>query len=326
MGIRLQQWPTAKLPEERTPFEEVLGVEGGGSPYGSSVMKGLRICPRSYALKHIVGLTPEVRYGDDPIDVGLLFHHALCEYYRVFQRAKVRTTHLPTKREAEREAYRSLAPFRTHTDWEEPVAEVEHLLAAYFEGHAEDDFEVLAAEWTLIARRKRIAPDGTIQRIVYSARLDTVVRCHTRGGIWILEHKSMKQASATVLEGYQMDLQIVGQVQLVHWQRPKIARHLRGVIIDIITRHKTPQLYRVEVCPSPQHRKAFVRSLYDWEETKKLWERLGWPMAFGNCSGGPQYFKKCQFFDVCHGHPLDTVEDFLDKDPPFGWTKRTRTC
>ena len=48
------------------------------------------------------------------------------------------------------------------------------------------------------------------------------------------------------------------------------------------------------------------------------YEKLGWPKHLGNCTGAARYFQRCGFFDVCHGHPADTVEELRD-NPPFGY-------
>jgi hypothetical protein len=315
-----------RIPKRR-PVEEVLGVEGGASPRGSSYWKAMRVCPRESALREVAHLIP-LGQSQTNLDVGLLFHHALENYYRVLQVSQAQAERQkPWKKrqigqeqrewcwggavEAERAAWISIRSFDGEPGYEEIYEEVARLVGSYFEFYRNKDL------WRIVAVEETLQySDATME---YSARLDLIVEDLEHGGLWVIEHKTAKTASADLLEGYQMDLQILGQVWLIDacvdlTNMPL----LKGVKINITTKHKTPQHHRVEVCPSTAHLDSFELEQRNSFEMRRVYAKLGWPKHLGNCTGAARYFKRCGFFDVCHGHPSDTVEELRD-NPPFGY-------
>lgn len=318
-----------KTPKDtpRRKVEEVLGVEGGASPRGSSYWKALRVCPRESALRNIAKLVP-MGTSQTALDVGLLFHHALENYYLVLQASQARAEReRPLKKrklgleqqewcwsgmaEAERAAWLSIKQFSAEEGYEEIYAEVERLVGSYLEFYRRKDlWRVVSVEETL-----QYADAG----MAYSARLDLIVEDLSAGGLYVIEHKTARSASADVLEGYQMDMQILGQVWLLgacvdFTSLPT----LKGVRVNITTKHKTPQHHRVEVLPSNLHLKSFEDEQRNLFAVAAYYAKLGWPKHLGNCTGAARYFQRCGFFDVCHGHPADTVEELRD-NPPFGY-------
>jgi intein/homing endonuclease len=142
----------------------------------------------------------------------------------------------------------------------------------------------------------------------------------------LITHNTAKSFTEDLIEGYQLDQQIVGQVWLLHacvdlTQYPT----LKGVTINLTSKTKTPKHQRVDVCPSNKHIVAFEESLRAWNAVVPTFERHGWPKALGNCSGPMHYFKKCEFFDVCHGWPDVSVAQFLRRPPPLGFVTKEET-
>jgi hypothetical protein len=301
--ITLNKPTQASIPrEQRRPADVVLGVPGGASPRGSTYWKRLRTCPREGAL-YAIGLR-KTGSGSEALDAGLLFHQALEVYYRSLANGGKAF-------EAEAEAWAGLEPIKGEPGYEETYAEVERLVAAYFEHYRNQD------RWTVIAVEETLEYHGAFE---YSARLDLIVEDHERKGMWVVEHKTARSINQSLLTGYQMDMQILGQVWLLQQcvdlsQYPK----LQGVLINIVTKHAAPRFERVEVLPSKYHLAAFTESMAAQHQLARVYAQLGHPKYLGNCTGGVRYFSTCDFFDLCHGRPEASADFWGDTEPPFGF-------
>lgn len=334
--------------KERRPPAVVLGIaDHGASPRGNSYWKTMRSCPREHALQNVVGLKRE---GDqEALTVGLAFHHALEVYYRAIQahqHALGTTAERPdiatpeyfwgAAGAAEKAAWKALDPMAHEPGYEDTYAELERMLASYFDCHRRSDrWRIIAVEETLEYADAGAPPEiynlagevwereGTGRPpLEYSARLDLIVEDYDHGGMWIVEHKSARSITEDLIEGYQLDQQILGQVWLLktcvdlsHYPQ------LRGVTINLTTKHKQPKHQRVEVMPSKRHLAAFEESLRAWNAVAPTFADLGYPKALGNCSGPAHYFKKCPYFEVCHGQPSASVSDLVAAEPPMGFIK-----
>jgi len=277
----------------RRSVGEVLGILDGPSKAGSTYWKMVRRCPREAALYRLGLRGPST----EALDVGKLFHHGLEHYYLAQQRGA-------GLEDREREALESVQAFQHEEGYEETYGEVERLLTAYV-AHvrtvAQDDWEVLAVEENVEYQHGRI---------VYTSRLDLVVKDREDGGAWLVEHKSLRTTSAETQLGYQMDLQILGQVWLAancfDWsQLPPF----RGVIVNITTKHRHPRVERLRVMPSADHLAAFEAHLHELETIERHNGEMGHPKFFGNCTGAPRYFSRCTYYDICFNRPRATVED-----------------
>jgi hypothetical protein len=324
----------------------VLGIMNpGASARGNSYWKLMRSCPREHALQSIVGLRRE---GDqEALTVGLTFHHALEVYYRCIQAhqyALGTTAERPdiaspeyfwgATEAAEKLAWKSIDAMASEPGYEDTYAELERMLASYFDCHRRTDkWRILAVEETLEYadegrwRSNIDIPGGredtqTAGPMEYSARLDLIVEDYSAGGMWIVEHKTARSITEDLLSGYQMDQQILGQAWLLR-ACVDLTRYpaLRGVNVNITSKHKTPKHERCQVMPSRRHLAAFEGSMRSWNALKPAFEHHGWPKALGNCSGPAHYFKKCPYFDVCHGQPEASVADLVRADAPLGYVK-----
>ncbi len=334
---------TPTFNKDRRPPDEVLGiVNPGASARGNSYWKLMRSCPREHALQHIVGLGHE---GDqEALTVGLTFHHALEVYYKAIQAHQWALGTTATRPDiaspeyfwgatgaAEKAAWHSIEPMSTEPGYEDTYEELERMLASYLDVYRRTDrWRIVAIEETL-----EYADDGfeditwkgdpphIVGPLEFSARLDLIVEDYDRGGLWIVEHKSAKAITEDLLSGYQMDQQILGQVWLMD-RCVDLSQYplLRGVVINITSKHKKTQHQRVDVCPSKRHLAAFEDSMRSWNDLAGAFENHNWPKALGNCSGPAHYFKKCPYFDVCHGQPDATVADLVRQDAPLGFIKK----
>ena len=161
--------------------------------------------------------------------------------------------------------------------------------------------------------------------IEYSARLDLIVEDYTRGGMWVVEHKSARSITPELLAGYQLDQQVLGQLWLLeHCVDLSAYPSLRGVLVNITTKHKTgPKLERLEVSRSRKHLAAFESSMRSWYEVAQVLEDLDWPQALGSCAGPSRYFSRCDYYDLCFGHPDVSVEQLVREEPPLGFIRKT---
>jgi hypothetical protein len=345
MLIRLNKAkPKKSWNDERRKPSVVLGiVDPGASARGNSYWKEMRGCPREHALSKIVRLKRE---GDqEALTQGLIFHHALEHYYRAiqaWQHAMGTTAERPNivndeylfgcLPEAERAAWQSVEAVRNEPGYEDTWAMTERMLTNYFETYRRQDrWRIIAVEETLEYRDgggiipmndNKLSTERAKPPMEYSARLDLIVEDYDRGGMWVVEHKSAKAITEDLLEGYQLDQQIVGQVFLLQrcvdlTQYPP----LKGVLINITSKHVKTQFQRPEVCPSRYHVAAFEESLRAWNDIRGAFEDNGWPKALGNCSGPAHYFKKCAYFDICHGKPELSVAQLMRTEPPIGFVR-----
>jgi hypothetical protein len=316
--------PKSDRVEGRRRPDEVLGIKGGASPWGNSTWKRLRSCPREHALAVVAGIRS--MSDSEALTQGIIFHHALEAFYRYIQQHQRPYDAMKRKTDgflyggipdAEGFAWKAIKPFIAEDGYSKTYTAIERMLASYFDTfRRQDRWRIIAVEETL-----QYADDG----MIYSARLDLIVEDYDRRGMWIVEHKSAKAITDTLLSGYQLDQQILGQAWLLTRcvdlsKYPK----LRGVLVNITTKTATPKHERVEVMPSRYHLDEFERSMRSWYDIMPVFEELGWPKALGNCAGPAQYFSKCDYFDLCYGRPEATVEELSGADDalPFGYMRR----
>lgn len=303
-----------KMPPRRR-VEDVLQIVGGASPRGSSYWKRVRRCPREHGL-YSIGLRKGAERSE-ALDLGLLFHHALEVYFKTVQLYQSKLTkrdeefYWGSAAAAEKAAWDSIAPFADEEGYSSTYARVEKMLIQYFENYRRRD------RWRIIAVEETLIYDEA--DLTYTARLDLIVECADRGGMWIVEHKTAQSITEDLLHNYALDLQIVGQVWLMQ-QVIDLDEYppLRGVLVDIMTKPKStkhgsitvPKFERFEVCPSREHVEEFYNSMVQWTAVSQTFEQLGWPKALGNCAGGMRFFRKCPYFDLCDTRPKASVADF----------------
>lgn len=312
---------------DRRSTEEVLALPpSSASAWGSTTWKRMRLCPREHALYQL-GLRPQRR--KEALDTGLLFHYALEAYFRSIQEQQKALTaagevsssddnyHYPLRVAAEQAAWAVIEPFVREPGYEETANKLEKLLVTYLESYRRTD------RWVVLAVEETLTYSG--EDFEYTARLDLIVYDVDLGMLFIVEHKTAGTITDDLLQSYEMDLQILGQVWLLHRcvDLSKLPPY-GGVIVDIITtRNNPPRVHRQRVLPSKYHVASFAEEQRKWAAVKDAFEALGWPKAFGSCAGAARFFKSCTYYDLCHGHPGHSVEDweeeFKARGAPFGF-------
>jgi hypothetical protein len=317
---------TVNTREDPTPRRR-LGIvadlkDTGASPFGSTYYKRLLACPREFAFHSVIGFVPEVL--SDALSTGWLFHHCLEKHYCCVQAHQQR---YPTvvddpgyfwggEHEGMAQAYQALAPFEGEVGYEKVAGDVRRMLDAYFERYVRRD------KWRILAVEETITYQGEFD---YSTRLDLLIEDLERGGMWIVETKTARAITQELLDNYQLDLQILGQVWLVKkcvdlTQYPRF----QGVKINIATKHAQPQLVRTDVAPSDGHLKAFYDSQVSWSRLRSVMEKLGWPQSLGHCAGYARGYSRCTYFDLCHGQPRMSVAQWAGEEPPYGFLREAR--
>lgn len=304
----------AKPDPERRPAADVVGAtDAGASSRGSTFYKSLLMCPREHGLAYEARFRPAAT--SEPLTLGWLHHHCLELYYTAIFEAGGLTSNREARREGMRRAYAAIEAVEAEPGYTATAGALRRMVDGYFEQYdGQDNWKVLAVEETLQYQ-------GGFE---YTARLDLIIEDLDDGGLWIVEHKSARSVTADLIDNYQMDMQILGQVWLLHAcvDLSQYARFM-GVRVNIVTKHKEPRFARVDVCPSRYHLAAFEQSISQWVQVRTVMESLQWPQAFGHCSGFSRGYGKCQFYEVCHGHPELGIEDWKQQDePPEGFERK----
>jgi hypothetical protein len=288
----------------RLPLHTVLGESepSSGSIYGSSRWKRVLSCSREHALYDVVGLRSEK--PQEALDTGTIFHKCLELYY-----SGLKTTKDTVK--AEELVWKAMRPMETATGWEKEWGTVERMVTNYFNTYAQRDrFEVLDVEVTLQTRQ-----DG----FPYSARLDTLIvdKAVKGGALWVLEHKSASRIDNDTVDGYSLDLQVLGQYYLV--ERCYLSKKLppfMGVMVNIVTKHVSTQFERVRVQPSREMVNQFVLDMKRAEQMRKIAENLKYPRNLASCV---RRYGRCQYFEVCRNYPNQNIFD-MDSFSLSGYT------
>jgi hypothetical protein len=104
-------------------------------------------------------------------------------------------------------------------------------------------------------------------------------------GVYIIEHKTSGRFDKSTLEGWTNDGEIIGQVML--YKRMRLEERfgpLRGVIVNICGKQKTPKYARVIVSPSKLQLENHARDLKFWEAFRQLCKAQdNFPRSRANC-------------------------------------------
>lgn len=341
---KLSRRDVEDLKAPRKPPHEVLGVFGGGSPFGSTRYKTRRLCPFEDGLVTVAKLRPSRNH--EALDLGWVVHQGWETYYQTIKDYQSTWDGVPSKMsarkeffygalpEAERAALDTVDTFKKVENyggtWEAASRIISHYVDHY---RREDMWEVLAVEETLIYEEELPEPivlfnsDGSEAvrqtHFRYSARLDAVIVEHTPGrsnGLQIVECKTAKMISEDLLHGYQQDMQILGQQWLLERCVDLDAYPpFKGVCVNIASKHKTPQFERVSCIGSPYHLQAFEDSTRRWALANLFLGELNYPKALGSCAGALRGYSRCTYYDLCHAYPERTIQDFAELPPPDGF-------
>ncbi len=321
--VSLRGYDVRADPIRRNVYDLLLEYDrslvGGPSPRGSSYYKTLLSCPREFGLRFDAKLMPE-----DPkeaLTVGWLYHVCLQYYYEAIAEHQRNTPNRPSDPEwlwggcnkGMSRGYKVVDLLRSTEGYGETADTLQRLLDGYFERYDRQD------RWRIVAIEETVYHHS----LDYSARLDLLIHDLDRAGLFLVEHKSARVITNDLIDNYQLDLQILGQVWLM-LECVDLSKYptFMGVRVNIATKHKSgAQTVRLDVCPSPGHLRAFERSIVDYKRILPVMRKLGWPKYF-HCAGYSRGYSRCQFYDVCHGHPDRSVEDWKRGVPPDGFVRR----
>jgi hypothetical protein len=337
----------------RRPPDVVLQVAGGGSPFGSTRYKRTRLCPFEDAMVSIAKLRP--LRDKEPLTVGWILHQCWEAYYQVIRDHQAKLGAPPKQNNkpkwehyffggevaAEKAGLAVLEQFAEEPGYLETMATCGRVFQAYCEFYRRRfAWRIVAVEETIIVERPVAQTFGKSLTLVdqdgdkisyetwrYSARLDLVIERWDIGdpALWIVEHKTAKILSEDLLHGYQLDMQILGQVWLMQ-NAVDLSMYapFRGVMVNIATKHATPKFERLEVCPSVDHLLEFERSTQQWGLMNEVFKAMGHPRALGACAGALRGYAKCAYYECCHGKPNWTIEDFKKNEPLDGFYREDR--
>lgn len=323
---------TRSAPERRS-VGEVLGIPSGPSRRGSTYWSRLLRCPREFYL------ASKLHWGStrstDALDGGLIWHHMLEIFYRdrLAWQEKCRQEsggkidrrdphYLAGNPNAGRRLFEALAPFAGEGGYEELYGLLERMADVYLHRWF-DMWEILAVEHTV---EQQLAGTPNTPPFEFSTRLDAVVLDWSGAEpcLRIIEHKSTYRMDGDVLEGYQQDFQVLGQVWLVE-RGVDLRRYppFLGTIVNVVSRTKNPSAERILVQPWASSLASWERSLRYQVSLMPQHEAAGWPKNYSSCV---RRFGKCEFFELCRSFP-DLEPDALAardaaEDLPSDYRKR----
>lgn len=175
------------------------------------------------------------------------------------------------------------------------ILEAERLFGAHTDywGRNEDLYP-LAIEW--------FAGDP---RLGYTCRYDAIMRVGENDpimgatpGVYIFERKTAKWIDEIFLEGWTMDGEVLGQLML--WESSGCAQRfgaLTGIVIDIVSKSKAPQLKRLILGPDLPPVANHARWIEHTKAMISLWRSTqSYPQSFANCHGR---YGRCALFNDC---------------------------
>lgn len=298
----------------RRPVTDVLGIMSGPSRRGSTYWSRPLHCPFEHYLANELGWRSKM--PSDPLDTGLIWHHALEVYYREALRWQdhFRTqdpnldlrdpyflrAHDPA---AQRLAYEAVVPVSREPGYEHIWDKLEVMLHVYFERWQGDRWEIVDVETTIDC------PFEAGLGFEYSSRLDLFVVDHqlVQPMLRVIEHKSAYRLDSNVLEGYTQDLQTLGQVWLAA-TRVNLDAYppFVGSLVNITSKTKEPGCDRVPLSPSPTTLATWESSMRRQTKLLPIYKELDWPKNYANCT---RRYGRCEFFNLCRAHPHITPTD-----------------
>ena len=311
----------------RRPPHEVLGAPpGAGSPYGATYYRRVTRCAREHGLATVARVQPAVT--GEALSLGWAYHYALEAYYRALQSWHGSALDGPAAQSMRRRdaawdrayadardaAMRVVDAFEREPGYEDFHATLSRCVACYLDVARSDRWFVLAVEETL----------GIVRPAPYSARLDLVVAVlgdePQDDVVWVVEHKTARGIGPSVLSGYQLDLQTLGQAYL--WRAcvdGSAYPPCLGVRVAITSKARVPQHVRVDAIYSAAHFVAFEASLRAAARTAEVGAQLGFPPNFGSCAGAVRGYGQCPYYQLCFGAPALDVRALDPATLPPGY-------
>ncbi len=198
------------------------------------------------------------------------------------------------------------------------ILEAERLFDAHtgFYGSGEEDLEPLAIEWFAehpllgyTCRYDAIMRLGPNDPFVREGQLDA-------GGVVIIERKSAKWLNEWAKEGWFLDGEILGQLLL--WEPSGCAKlfgPLAGLIVDIVTKEKSPKFERILVPKNPVTTRIHEQNIRYQKAEMEWWRATGViPRRFVSCW---KFGKKCALYEECRSESAAEAADLptLENQP-----------
>lgn len=278
---------------DRRSWEDLLEPServGGPSPWGNSKYGELERCMWRYCFFHIKRLAEET--VSLPLEIGGLFHEC---------RARAYNAHLAgmedeyTQEELDETFVEEIFSLVDRVqDYVPNVAnEVRRLLRGWLAAHGpgkpgDDRHETLLVEPLIEVDRG----------FPYSTRLDRVVLSEQYKGPVIMEIKTASRFSESLLKGYNIDPQFIGQQYCWHHSEyRKKYGPLKAFIVDLSIKGAQPSFPRQIVPINPA-------AMRDWEKEKRFtWAQFKVAEAAGfyprNRHSCVMYGKRCEIHDAC---------------------------
>lgn len=265
----------------------VKRLGGASTGEGWSSISTFQRCPYAWKRRYIDAARGNAEVDDilpsiEPTAraVGTVIHTFLAVYYM----RMIDPSFPLTPKQVRDEALKHANPEFIHEGWRVFAA-----YALYYEG---ENIQPLAVEFDLVNPRTK-----------KSCRFDLVaffpeVQGDRLPGTYILEHKSTGRFDDTTLNGWANDGEVLGQV--MNWKDLRLEKRfgpLRGVIVNILGKHKEPQFHRTTVAPETwqidQHRRDIARTGH---EVQLAVLNDDFPRRRAGCI---HRYGKCDHYDHC---------------------------
>lgn len=259
----------------------------GGSGRGWSSYATFARCPYSYYLRYIAKIQPEGLLGgegpSDARDIGSLDHAFLAIQYRAAFEQKTPTVD---------EVFTFLKESKFQVN-PAPLWKAWEVYQAYRQTYDADYLEPLAVEYP--ARDPRT---GNTCRYDCVARIGNKAPEGIKPGIYIIEHKTAARFSEEVLDGWDLDGEILGEMAL--WTRGGAQRtfgKLTGLCVNILGKQKIPMFHRTFISPLSVRTKGHMKNLdYLAKLMKDCEMKRRWPQFSTGCVGR---YGKCDYWTHC---------------------------
>lgn len=261
---------------------------GGASAYGWSTRSLLLACPYKYKKLYLDRPKDGGPRGrsSTPLETGGLYHQLLAFHYMAMMPGmgglKGPVEYDWVKRRLLEEKVSG-----------EVVMEGFRLFDAYRFYYEQDYIRPLDVEIE--------ASDGNRNTCRYDAIVEVVPNeALVPPGVYICEHKTARAFDFATLEQWKNDGQIIGQLYI--WRQARLKRkygHLAGVLVNLISKTKTPQFRRIVIAPQAWQLAGHARDLKVWDALENFYRAVGvFPRNRASCRGP---YGLCPLHDHCAG-------------------------
>lgn len=266
-------------------FEEfgLTRLGGVSSGKGWSNFSLYQRCPYAWYRRHIVKAQPWIKVESPSLAIGTLVHAFLALYYvRMMTNGYAALTPEILFERLRRKAN----PDFVNEGW--------RVFQAYRLYYQNEVITPLAVEYDL--KDPRTGESCRFDLIAYLER--EAPGCLP--GTYVIEHKTSAVFSHDTLEGWACDGEVLGQAAL--WSRLGLDKRfgeLKGVMVNILGKHKEPKFHRTIVSPSTLQIQSHLDDLKRWDAIMGIAKSTNsFPRARQGCISK---YGRCTEFDHCAG-------------------------